>query len=109
MICPACFAPSQRTERYWYYSRHGKGRQYRRHCRRAVAHPEVPPSEHDSLEYMRQEKEEVLLDEDELAGVCGIAACSAAGAPVPAVGAPADGEGSSMPFPQKRCAVILLC
>ena len=72
-ICPDCFAwlpcLSQRTERYWYYSQHEKGRQYRRHCRRAVAHPEAPPSEHDSLEDMRQEEVEVLLDEDELAGV----------------------------------------
>ena len=76
MICPACFAPSQRTERYWYYSRHGKGRQYWRHCRRAVSHPELPPSEHDSLEDVRQEEEEVLLDEDELAGVRGTASCN---------------------------------
>jgi hypothetical protein len=45
---------------------HTAGMQYRRHCRRPLDDPGAPPSEHDSMNVSRAE--EVLLEQDELAG-----------------------------------------
>ena len=63
----AAVAPMQRRGRHWYYSVHSAGKQYRRYCRRLIADPAAAPSEHDAMD-LRQ-PEEVLLDQDELAGL----------------------------------------
>lgn len=57
----------QRRGRFWYYSVHSRGRQYRRFCRRPAADPAAPLTEHSAMD--PQQPEEVLLDQDELAGV----------------------------------------
>lgn len=70
LACPTVPAappvPPQRQGRHWYYSTHAKGMQYRKFCRRPLADPAAAPSEHDSMD--PQLPEEVLLDEDQLAG-----------------------------------------
>lgn len=72
--CPPALLPTplattvpQRRGRYWYYSVHSAGKQYRRYCRRLIADLAAAPSEHDSMDL--QQAEEVLLDQDELAGL----------------------------------------
>lgn len=47
---------------------HGAGQQYRRFCRRRITHPDAAPSEHDVMDMAQPE--EVLLDQDRMAGGC---------------------------------------
>lgn len=47
-------------------ARRAAGMQYRRYCRRPIASPEALPTEHDAMDL--GQPEEVLLDEDALAG-----------------------------------------
>ena len=71
---PGAAAAVQRRGRHWYFSVHSAGKQYRRYCRRLIADPAAAPSEHDSMDL--QQPEEVLLDEDELAGLwCHVLCC----------------------------------
>ena len=49
-----------------YYTVRGEGSQYGRICRRPVADPGAEPSEHDAMDLAQPEQ--VLLDQDELAG-----------------------------------------
>lgn len=60
------FPPPSPTQRY--YSVHSAGHQYRRYCRRPLDDPDALPSEHDVMNATAPE--EVLLDQDRLAGGC---------------------------------------
>ena len=68
---------------------HGAGQQYRRFCRRRITNPDAPPSEHDVMD--AAQPEEVLLDQDLMAGGCwwlqrAVAAANAPAGPAAAVG-----------------------